>query len=95
MKKLLCCLCVSGMCLGFPLAASAKQLDMKNYTCGDLTSLTDPTDVAMIYMWLDGYVSAKTNNLVIDMESVEGDLQDVMDECKGKDNEKLLEVLGH
>lgn len=94
MKKLALGLCVSIMCLGFPLTASAMQLDMKDYTCGNLTSLTEPTEVAMIYMWLDGYVSAKTNNLVIDLNSVESDLQEVVDACKGRENEKLLDVLG-
>ena len=55
---------------GFALSAHAGETtDMAQFTCGDYLDLA-PEDQATVIYWLDGYLSHKTSNLVIDFATL-------------------------
>ena len=92
MKKLLLALFLSAALIT-PLGASAyaEKIDFGKMTCGTLMELDEET-VAMFYFWLDGYLSAKTNNTVLDTDTVEADLTALAEVCSANPNKIVLEL---
>ena len=91
MKKL-CCLCLfAALCVVFPLTASAEKLDMGKFTCKALMEL-EGDEGAMVYFWLDGYVSHMTGNNVIDTTTIESDMQALMEMCQKNPGMKILDM---
>ena len=91
MKKLcgFCLLAVSLMIM--PLIANAEKLDMGKFTCGDLMKLNGE-EGAMVYFWLDGYVSHMTGNNVIDMATIEADITALAEMCQKNPSMKILDM---
>ena len=78
--------------------AQADKIDFNKFTCNQFVELAEGNDaetLAMLYFWLDGFVSAKTGDLVLDTSSVESDLEELLKQCKAKKNARVLSVLGH
>lgn len=91
MKKL-CCLCLLAAALAIvPPAANAEKLDMGKFTCGELLKL-DGDEGAMVYFWLDGYVSHMTGNNVIDTGTMEADITALMEMCQKNLGMKILDM---
>ena len=77
-------------------ATGADKIDFNKFTCKQFLDL-DGDDAAYFYFWLDGFVSAKTNNLVmsLDEKSIENDLQQLMKMCNDNKDSRLLTVMGY
>jgi hypothetical protein len=66
---------------GFALSAHAGETtDMAQFTCGDYLDLA-PEDQATVIYWLDGYLSHKTSNLVIDFSTIQENIEILYDTC--------------
>ena len=94
MKKLLCICALGVLCIAFPLAAKADVLDMGKFTCADFLKL-DGDEAGMLYFWMDGYVSHKTGNYVLNSEAVAGDMRVLMEHCQKNPNTKLLDIFNN
>lgn len=90
MKKLFSLLAIILLCATAPLAASAEKLDMGKISCRDFMQM-DEDALAYLYFWLDGYVSAKSGDTVLDTDSVENDLRAMLDACEDAPRKKLLD----
>jgi acid stress chaperone HdeB len=69
-----------------------KKLDMASYTCKDLLAETDD-DVGAVLIWIDGYLSGKTGDTTIDVEFLSDLAEGVGEECGGKSDSKVLDVV--
>jgi hypothetical protein len=69
-----------------------EKVDMSKMTCQDFMDL-DEEETAYFYFWLDGYVSAKTNNMVLNPATVEGDLEALYKACKANPKIAILELV--
>jgi len=87
MKKFLFCLLLTLFCLTTPLAHAAKQkVDMNRATCGDIE---DENDLLVFVSWVDGYLSAKSGDMVIDLKTIEENLAEIVKTCSANDKFKL------
>lgn len=86
--------------LALPITAAAaekkikkdEKLDMATYTCADLLA-EDEDEVGMILLWVDGYLSGKTDDTVINTTFL-GELAEKVGEQCGKDEKaKLMNVI--
>jgi acid stress chaperone HdeB len=69
-----------------------EKLDMATYTCADLLAESED-EVGMILLWVDGYLSGKTGDTVINTTFV-GELAEKVGEKCGKDGKaKLMDVV--
>ena len=98
MKKLFGLLLTAAL-LTLPLTgiAQAQKIDFGKFTCGDFIKLAEAGDgetIAALYMWLDGYISAKSGNTETDLSAVESNLEEVLKVCKGKKGTKILTAIG-
>ena len=93
--KTLSGLLLAAVLLSAPLAgvAQAEKVDFGKVTCGQFIEFDENT-MTMFYFWLDGYVSAKTGNSVIDTDAVEGDLTALLQKCNASKQSTLLKVIG-
>ena len=55
------------MFLGFTDLAQAKDTDMGTITCKEFLA-SDQNEMTMLIFWIDGYMSAKSDNTVINDE---------------------------
>lgn len=92
MKKVMSLCLLGAMCLCFPLTASAEKLDMSQLTCAAFMEL-DGDETAMMYFWLDGYVSHMTKNNVIDTSTIEADIRALLEHCEKNPKVKILDML--
>jgi hypothetical protein len=94
MKKFTCLICLVCLAIFFTFAgtARAEKVNMGTLTCGDFSKM-DGEEIAMLYFWLDGYLSKASGNTVLDTDSVENDLKSLADACAASPNEKILSVL--
>jgi len=92
MKKFLLCLMLVLFCLSMPFAhAAAKQkVDMNKATCGDIE---DENGLLVFVSWIDGYLSAKSGDMVIDIKTIEANLEQIMKTCSENDKFKLKDFL--
>ena len=91
MKKLLFCLLFALFCLTTPFAHAAKQkVDMNKATCGDIE---DENDLLVFISWVDGYLSAKSGDMVIDLKTIEENLAQIVKTCSENDKFKLKNFL--
>ena len=99
MKKLLgLFLAVALLSASWAGVAQAEKIDFNKFTCNQFVELAEGDDadtLAMLYFWLDGFVSAKSGDLVMDTDNVENDLNELLKLCKADRNSRLLSVLGH
>ncbi len=65
MKKLLIMLALTVMC-GAPLAAQAAEQDVAKITCKEF--LAEKEHMPLMIMWIDGYLSAQSDNTVLSEE---------------------------
>ena len=94
MKKLLIMI-LAAVFLAAPLAgpARAEKVDFGQVTCAHFLEFDEET-VAYFYFWLDGYVSAKTGNTVLDTSAVEADLMKLFEFCQANPATTMLNALG-
>ena len=92
MKKLLCFCAFALFCSTAPLAVNAQQIDMGKLTCKDLVEM-DEAELAILYMWLDGYFSHMSQNTILDLDNVESDLKALIKACDGSPEKKILDAL--
>jgi hypothetical protein len=95
MKKLLILLLLALFCLTTPFAHAAKsvkgqKIDMNKAVCGDIE---DENDLLVFVSWLDGYLSAKSGDMVIDVKTIEENLQEIVNTCSKDDKFKLNNFL--
>jgi hypothetical protein len=92
MKKFLFCSLLALFCLTTPFAhAAAKQkVDMNKATCGDIE---DENDLLVFVSWADGYLSAKSGDMVIDLKTVETNLQHIVKICSENEKSQLKDFL--
>jgi acid stress chaperone HdeB len=69
-----------------------EKVDMASYTCADLLAEKED-DVGMILLWVDGYLSGKTGDTVINMKFVGELAESVGTKCAEKGEAKLLDVV--
>lgn len=78
---------------GVSLAKKATNaVDMDEYTCGDLMK-ERVEDIGLILMWVDGYLSCKTGDLVLDDEWVQEMAETIGDACQGDPNAYLIDIV--
>jgi hypothetical protein len=91
MKKVLFCLLLVLFCLTTPFAHAKKtKLDMNRATCGDIE---DENDLLVFVSWADGYLSAKRGDMVIDVKTIETNVEQIMKTCSENDKHKLKDFL--
>ena len=89
MKKLLAICALTMFCLSFPLAAQAEKFDMRKVTCADIEN---ETDLLMIITWMDGYLSAKKGDMVVDSKTLEKNMEGLVDVCSEKPKQKIFDL---
>ena len=57
---------IASFLLSVPLVAQAETKDVMKTTCKELVS--DQKDMPLLMMWIDGYLSAESDNTVISDE---------------------------
>ena len=72
----------------------AEKIDFNKFTCAQFMEL-EADELAMFYFWLDGFASAKSGNLVLDANTAEDDLTELMNMCKANKDKRLLSVIGY
>lgn len=78
---------------GVALAKRGQNVvDMDAYTCGDLMK-ERVEDIGLILMWVDGYLSCKTGDLVLDDEWVQEMAETIGDACQGNPNAYLIDIV--
>jgi hypothetical protein len=88
MKKLLCICFIMLFCLAATLAHASEKLDMNKATCGDV-NLTEENELTVLISWMDGYLSAKSGDMVIDLSTIEKNLEHIVKTCLSQKNYKL------
>ncbi len=73
-------------------AFAADKIDMGATTCKDYTSAS-AEDIGAYLMWLDGYMSAKTGDTVIDFAAMQGLGTKLMEACQANPDEKILPAI--
>ena len=63
MKKLLFAAVAAAMLFCAPVSAQAEDQDMAKITCKEF--LESKENISLLLMWIDGYMSAKSNNTVL------------------------------
>jgi hypothetical protein len=78
-----------------PLAspAQAEEIDFGKLTCEAFLEL-DEDATGLLYFWLDGYVSAKSGNTVMNTDGVESDVTELVKQCQANPKATVLKVLG-
>ncbi len=96
MKRVFVMILAAAFLLAAPLSgpAMADKVDFAKVTCGEFVEL-EVDELAMMYFWLDGYVSAKTDNTVMDTDGVEGDMTALVEACGANTESTVLNVIGH
>ncbi len=69
MKKILLSAVAAAVLCAAPFAAKAVDQDMAKITCKDF--LADKANMPMMIMWIDGYMSAKSDNTLMNDEWIE------------------------
>ena len=91
MKNFLFCLLLALFCLSTPLAHAAKtKVDMNKATCAEIE---DENGLLVFVSWMDGYLSAKTGDMVIDVKTIEANLEEIVKICSENDKFKLKDFL--
>ena len=95
MKKFLFVALVALFCFTTPFAHAAKsiqaqKMDMNKATCADLE---DENDLIVFVSWMDGYLSAKSGDMVIDLKTIEENTVHIMKTCSGDNKFKLKDFL--
>lgn len=70
----------------------SEKLDMSTYTCADLLA-EDQDDAGTILLWIDGYLSGKTDDTVINMDFLGELAESVGEKCGVNGKAKLLDVV--
>lgn len=69
MKKILLTAVAAAMLCAAPFAANAADQDMAKISCKDF--LADKANMPMMIMWIDGYMSAKSDNTTMSDQWIE------------------------
>jgi acid stress chaperone HdeB len=70
----------------------SEKLDMASYTCADLLAENED-DAGTILLWIDGYLSGKTGDTVINMDFIGELAENVGEKCGADGKAKLLDVV--
>ncbi|MEM7120305.1 MAG: HdeA/HdeB family chaperone [Pseudomonadota bacterium] len=73
-------------------AQASDSLDMAAFSCGDYVSLSTD-DQSYIVFWIDGYLSHKTANLVIDFETIGFNINDLHDICRDRPADSVVDIV--
>lgn len=76
---------------------SAQKVDMGEMTCeefidGIAENKDEPATVALVLMWIDGYLAAKSDDTVIDFDDMEDYTMKIVTYCKKHPDTKLLKA---
>ncbi|MDR0827879.1 MAG: HdeA family protein [Desulfovibrio sp.] len=96
MKKFFC-LCLLAGFLTLPLSVQAakkggEELNMGTLTCGELLKMEEE-EIALLYFWLDGYMSKATNNLKINEKEAEANITTLAEECEKAPKKKVMSLI--
>ena len=85
MKKFIFFFLLVLFCLTTPFAHAAKKiqaqkLDMSKATCNDI-ALDDVNELVVLVSWIDGYMSAKSGDMVLDLKTIEENLEHIVKTC--------------
>lgn len=69
-----------------------EKVDMANYTCADLLAESED-EAGMILLWVDGYLSGKTGDTVINTAFIGELAESVGKKCGENGKAKLLTVI--
>ena len=74
-----------------------KKMDMGALTCEDfLTGVAesgdDPATLAIVMMWIDGYLSAQTGDTVINFDDLEANTLKLVGYCKQHPKANMLDA---
>ncbi len=91
MKKLtvmlaMCCL------LSLPSVGMAEDIDMAKVTCKEFTS-SDKDGMSMMLTWIDGYMSAKSDNTVMSDEWMEKLATHMGSYCVKHQNKTIMDAM--
>ncbi|MDL2316251.1 HdeA family protein [Desulfovibrio sp. OttesenSCG-928-A18] len=92
MKKLFAVFCLVVFCCILPVNANAAKIDINKATCSQILEL-DEDDMLKFYAWLDGYVSAKTGNMVFDTDPMQAGLAGLEQICSASPMAKFMDIL--
>lgn len=96
MRTVIACMIMAILVLSLSGVALAKRgqnvVDMDEYTCGDLMK-ERVEDIGLILMWVDGYLSCKTGDLVLDDEWVQEMAETIGEACQGNPNAYLIDIV--
>ena len=95
MKKFFLVTLVALFCFTTPFAHAAKKIqqqkvDMNKATCAEIE---DENDLLVFVSWMDGYLSAKSGDMVIDLKTIEENLEQIVKTCSGDSKFKLKDFL--
>lgn len=76
----------------FVSPALADKIDMGAATCKEYTSLAS-ADLGTYLTWLDGYMSAKSGDTVMDTDAMTALGTKLMEACKASPDEKILPAI--
>lgn len=94
MKQLLSLAAIVGLCLVGPVTAGAATVEVGKITCAELLDM-DETEVTVLYVWLDGYASAKSGNTTLNSDNMESDLETLAKMCKSNTKAKVLDLINN
>ena len=72
--------------------AQAEQVDFGKMPCEGFEQV-DADTMTGFYFWLNGYVSAKTNDTIVDTGAIESDLKAIFEYCKANPKKTVLSMV--
>ena len=72
--------------------ALAEGGDMAQLTCGEMLA-SDADSIGVIMFWIDGYLSHKTGNTIIDVKGITDNTQKIAEYCAANPTAKVLEYV--
>ena len=92
MKKWYFLILAAGLALTPASKALADEIDFGQVTCADFVQM-DAETMSFYYFWLDGYASAKSGNTVMDTDTVESDLTQLLEFCSTNPDKTILQAI--
>lgn len=74
---------------------AAKNIEFGAITCGEFirdVAAADEDSIALVLMWLDGYLSGVSGDTRLNWNNLEGFSSRLLDRCAQKPNSKVLDV---
>lgn len=82
----------AGFAAALAATASAKQIDMVTVTCAELAAY-DQTSLFNHLLWVDGYMSAKSGQTVLDTDAIQAIAVKIVPYCQANAEALVIEAI--